>query len=280
MPKEKKNNPVAVFDFTLSHSVTSDPNVVIDALKPYVKKYAFQSEKGDKKDYMHFQGRVSLPKKLRAPQVFKMFNGVPILNQAHWSITSTPAKGEEFYVLKLCDRVDGPWTDRNERYIPRQFRLTLRPWQQQIIDDSQVFDPRHINVIVDPIGGIGKSTLAGVARSKYDAIWLTCMSDSERLVASVCDILIGKKERHPKLMLLDLPRSLNVARLPALFAAIEVIKNGIVTDTRYSYREWLYDSPCMWVFANFAIPGNLLSKDRWKYWYINDRQELIRIYSK
>lgn len=276
MPKDAKvkTSQCNVFDFTLSEEYGGSPAAVIEALRPFCKKYAFQLEQGSTTGFRHFQGRVSLISKKRQGELRKFMAGIDILKHARWSVTSTNAKGDEFYVLKAETRIDGPWTDRNERYIPLQYRVTLRPWQNTILERRLIFDSRHINVIVDSKGGIGKSTLAGVGLCKYDAIWLSCMSDSERLTASVCDILSTRNERHPKLMFLDLPRSLNAKKLPSLFAAIEMIKNGVVCDTRYHYRQWVFDSPHIWVFCNMSIPVELLSRDRWLFWRINQNMDL------
>jgi len=87
-------------------------------------------------------------------------------------------------------------------------------------------------------------------------------------VASVCDILMAKQMRDPKCIFIDLPRAMDKKHLRGLFTAIEQIKKGKVFDTRYSYKEWWFDSPQVWVFTNIPPKTHYLSADRWNLYQI------------
>lgn len=269
MPKVSKN-AVYVFDFTLPQSVGT-PNEIVTKLCKIAKKFTFQLEKGSETGYMHYQGRMSLRTKTRSGALQKQMSQTD-LKGMHVSVTSNQNKDNCFYVLKDDTKVDGPWSDKDlPRYIPRQYRIDkLRPWQDKVLQSANVFNSREINAIIDYKGGIGKSTIAGYASCKYDYLYINVTSDAERIVSTVADILISREEREPKLMFVDIPRSYNSKRLPSLFTAVEIIKGGIVSDTRYRYRSWCYDSPALWVFINEDLPTHLQSRDRWKFWKIVD----------
>lgn len=229
------------------------------------KKWAFQLEKGETTGYMHWQARVSLRKKKYASAAKKW------LLEVGWNYvepTSSPAaiKGNMFYVLKDDTRVEGPWTDKDvEKFIPFQNSGTPRQWQQKVIDSANYRDSRTINVLIDPEGNKGKSWLVGRAICEGYPLIPSC-GDAQLLIATVCDILTATQNRDPKLMLIDLPRSLNKNRMQSMFHAIEVIKNGHVYDMRYSYKQWSYHSPQIWIMTNENINTDYMSTDRWRIW--------------
>lgn len=238
------------------------------------KKWAFQLEKGEQTGYMHWQARVSLRKKKYASAAKKW------LLEVGWNYvepTSSPAaiKGNMFYVLKDDTREDGPWTDKDiEKFIPFQNAGTCRPWQQKVLDSADTRDSRTINVLIDPQGNKGKSWLVGRAICEGYPLIPSC-GDAQLLIATVCDILTATQNRDPKLMLIDLPRSLNKSRMQSMFHAIEVIKNGHVYDMRYSYKQWSYHSPQIWIMTNEDINTDYMSNDRWKIWSFSG-EDIVR----
>lgn len=189
------------------------------------------------------------------------------------SVTATENLGDFDYVTKDETRVAGPWSSDDEpKFMPYQYDVKLRNWQQTVLQMSTFRDSRHVNVIYDSAGGIGKSTLAGYARIKLGYIFIHAHDTADRMIASVCDMLSKKKNRDPKCFFFDIPRSYPKAQMRKLFYAIEIIKSGIVSDSRYNYTEWIYNSPVIWVFCNFLPKAKYLSRDRWKMWYINNEE--------
>lgn len=266
------DNAVAVYDLTipLERNTLKD---VKEFMKDWAKKWVFQLEEADG-GYQHWQARVSLNKKRRLCEIIKATKDE--LCGHHWSITSSPnAKGDFSYVMKKDTRIDGPWTDKDEEdiYIPRQYRgleTQLRPWQQAVWDCADQIDDRHINFLYDPRGNNGKSTIVALMCLHKRAIRVPAVNDKDMLVASVCDILMGKRCREPKCMFVDMPRAMDKRHLGSLYAAIEEFKVGCAMDMRYRYREWWFDSPQVWVFGNVEPNLNYMSMDRWKIWTIND----------
>ena len=234
-----------------------------------MKKWTFQLEQSES-GYIHYQGRVSLKLKARLKTVINNFDN----KNMHFSITSTENCRNDFYVTKDDTRINGPWNDKEvEIYIPRQFRnLILKDWQQDIIERSKIFDTRTINVLYDPDGGIGKSTLSCLCELKMKGVTLPIVNEQEKLIQAMHGICNSRKLRDPNPVFIDLPRAFDKSKLFGLYSAIEQIKNGKLVDMRYNYQEYWIDSPSIWVFSNREPDMELLSKDRWKIWQVSNNK--------
>lgn len=261
-----------VYDFTCSCDYTNVEEIK-NWCKEHCKKWCFQKEEGES-GYLHFQGRISLKTKKRIKQVIEM----SFCSKCNWSITSNENRDNNFYVSKPDTRIDGPWTDKDkEIYIPRQYRNkleNLRPFQQSIWDSADNFDDRNINCIICPEGNIGKSMIASLCDLHGRGIDLPPVNDAEKIIQSVCNILMATENRDPKMLFLDIPRSVKQEKLSSMFIAIEQIKKGKVYDFRYHYQYWWFDSPQIWVFMNIEPKTKYLSRDRWNFYSVNKDYEL------
>lgn len=268
-------NACCVWDFTLGAKYTSVEDLK-KIFRLHCKKWAFQLEKGGESGYEHYQGRISLTAKGRLPQVKNIFG----IKETHLSITSKENRDNCFYVTKEETRIAGPWTDQDtEVYIPRQYRGILEnlyPWQRHIWEHIEDFEPRKINIVYDPEGNKGKSTLAAIVELHQRGIDVPPCNDGEKLIQSVADILISTQNRTPGAIFVDLPRSMDQTKLFGMYQAIEQIKKGKVYDFRYKYQYWWFDSPQIWVFCNTMPHQGYVSADRWVLWEINAESELVR----
>ncbi len=264
-------NCCCVYDFRMNGQSLSYLDVISN-LKGIAKKYSFQREEGDS-GYNHFQGRLSLYKKRRKMEALRLFEIQP--NYFEPTVKSEYLKGEGFYCLKEDTRIEGPWTEKDKpKFVPRHIAgRTPYAWQQKVIDSKEVYDERRINCIIDPSGNSGKSILASFVRNR-GGITLPPIGDCKDLISAMCDILIGKQERNPGLITVDIPRSINNKRLYMLFTAIETIKDGYIQDFRYKFRDWEYNRPQIWIFTNNDIETKYLSKDRFIFWRFNDDGDL------
>ena len=272
----------AVFDFRMNQEYATQAEIVEQCVK-LGKKWCFQLEKGEQTGYMHWQGRISLKNKHRLCELKKMWTITPLPNYLKPTSKETVVTGNFFYVQKEDTRVDGPWDDRNsvQKYIPRQFRGLmdrLYPYQQQIYDCAKEFDSRNINLVYDKRGNQGKSTIAALCELFGNGLDLPPVNDAEKLVQSLCDICISKNLRTPSPVFIDMPRAMDKTRLHGIYTAIEQIKKGKLYDVRHSYRDWWIDSPQLWVFTNIEPDLELLSRDRWRVWTVDDTKNL-QIYS-
>lgn len=254
-------NGVCVWDFSYPKDRATIEEMK-EICKQHCKAWAFQLEKGEKDGYLHYQGRVSLKVKARkGPKIVGM----------RWSATTDENKDNIYYVTKEDTRVEGPWTDKDKViYVPRQYRdITLWPFQQDIVKSGSVFDPRGIDLIYDPDGLNGKSTIAAICEILYGGIDMPPLNDFKELIQLCCDICMDTGTRDPKMILFDLPRAINKECLNGLYSAIEQIKKGKLYDCRYHYKAYWIDSPRCWVFSNHLPDETLLSNDRWRIWTIN-----------
>lgn len=250
-----------VWDFTIGDEFTSTDDLK-GLLKKHCKMWAFQKEKGSNSEYLHYQGRLSLQTKMRLKQVKQLFG----IKEAHWSVTSNENRDNCFYVTKEDSRVEGPWTDKDqELYIPRQIRgISLLPWQQSIVDSAKEWDTRHINIIVDNRGNIGKTTVKTYIRAHQVGRFIPFVNDYKDMMRIVMDC--------PKvpLYIIDIPRAIQKDKLYQFYAGIETLKDGYAFDDRYHFKDELFDCPVIWVFTNVAPQTTLLSADRWKFWQVRD----------
>lgn len=280
-----QESPCAVWDVTVWRVPTDDRTEYVDALKAHCralfKHWVFQVEACPRTGTLHLQLRGSLYKKLREDPAKALI--LARLAPCEISRTSNGGVATQFnYCMKDDSRVEGPWTDKDPvpPYIPRQYRGLLDrlyPYQRQIHASLDVFDSRTINLIFDPSGNHGKSTIGALCALHYGCLRPPPLNDSKDLLQYCCDVLISKDQRRPKAVFFDLPRPMDKTRLRGLLTAIEEIKNGYCFDTRNHFREWWFDSPACWVFTNVEIDMTLLSADRWVRWTISERKELVPV---
>lgn len=262
----KQKNGVYRWDFTLGFDICGkmDNFNVKQMLREFCKDGTFQLEQSET-GYMHYQGRVSLKKRLRLPPI-------DTLKGIHWSPTSLKNFDNEDYCKKNYTRIKGPWNvEEEDNYIPRQIREinNLYPWQQTVIDTLNVWDTRTINVIIDQSGNIGKSILVGWVRAYQLGRAIPPVNDYKDLMRMVCDMPTSQA------YMIDMPRAIKKDKLHGFYAAIESLKNGYAFDDRYKFVEKIFDSPCIWVFTNTYPDTDLLSQDRWKIWKISEERQLI-----
>ncbi len=264
----KNNNAMCVYDFTVGAGFIEKSNL-IKKLNKWCKDWTFQGEKGEKTNFEHWQGRLSLKVKLRLNELVLKWD----LKETHFSITSSVNRKNNFYVLKDDTRTEGPYESKDyvSLYIPRQIReiSKLYPWQQYIVDNSTVWDTRTINVVVDIKGEKGKSILCEYMMvHRYGEIIPFC-NNFKDLMRMVYDMPTST------CYLIDMPRAINKENLHSLYSGIEYVKNGYVFDDRYTFKRKIFDCPNIWVFTNKVPDMNMLSNDRWKIWMIDEHMKLI-----
>lgn len=261
-------NPCCVWDFTIGENKI-ELQELKDILMKECKKWTFQLEKGDKTGYLHYQGRFSLKIKKRISELIKIFDN----KNFHFSITSNSNKNNNFYVIKDDTRIGNciyKDTDTNY-YIPRQVReiKELRPFQKKIIELSQIWDTRKINIIFNEYGNKGKSILKTYMLVNGFGRFLPFCNDYQDIMRMVCNLPTSN------CYLIDLPKGIKKDKLGNMYSAIETIKDGYAYDDRYHFKEKIFDSPNIFVFTNIMPNFDLLSPDRWNIFTINDDYELI-----
>jgi len=262
--KKVSDNACCVYDFTLFDKINVGD--IREHLKKHCKKYCFQLERGEETEKEHFQGRFSLKIKKRKTEAVNLFKD--LWKKFHLSITSKENKGNNFYVTKEDTRLEGPFSDENDVYIPRDIRSIkeLRPWQKSLIDMLRTYNERIVDVVFDKGGNIGKSTLTRYMMLFDDAELLPFCNDYKDIMRMAFDV--GPKKTY----LIDMPRAINKEKLYQFFSGIETLKSGYCYDDRYKFTRRLFDRPRICIFTNVEPDQTLLSKDMWKIWTVIDNQ--------
>lgn len=256
----------AVHDITIFDDISV--NDVRKIFEDISKHYCFQKEKGEKSGTVHYQCRISLKVKCRQNELIKKLQSR--LAKFHVTTTATVNKNEDFYCMKEETRVEGPFTDKNNVYIPRDVRnmVTLKPWQAALRKELSVYNERTVDVIIDPKGRIGKTRFTRYMEIYEDAETLDFCNDYISLMRMAYDL-------GPKLIyMIDMPRAISKEKLFEFYGAIETLKSGKAFEDRYSYRKRLFDPPRVALFCNKEPDMTLLSQDMWKLWEITDEEEL------
>lgn len=268
-------NACFTYDFRYNKDDYTHSNI-ISFLTGIAKHYVFQLECGDT-GYKHYQGRLTLIKKRRKFEALKLFKVPPQYFEP--TTSDEHRRGDAFYMMKLDTRIEGPWTDKDASiFIPRQYQNLLDklyPYQQFIFDTRDEFEPRKINLVYDPKGCNGKSTIAALCELMGNGIDVPPMNDMKEIIQLLCDECMSSNNRSPSPIFIDMPRAMDKSRLFGIYSAIEQIKKGKLYDTRYNYKKWWINSPQLWVFTNVLPDLNMLSLDRWNIYELNDKKELV-----
>lgn len=259
------SNPCCVYDITLFDEVAASD--VREIFKGITKKYTFQKEKGEETGVMHYQCRISLTLKERKPAVVKKLQQLG-LKKFHVTITSKANRDNDFYVLKEDTRVDGPYTDINEVFIPWDIQeiKELLPWQQATVKMVSGRERRKVHVIFDPRGNNGKTILTRYMAIHNGAGSIPFCRDYKDLMR------MAYQMRHCPIMLIDMPRSIPKDKLEETYAAIETVKGGYVFDERNKFKYEYINPPQIIVFTNIIPNLSLLSLDRWNIMTIRKSQ--------
>lgn len=266
----------AVYDFRMSADKCT-PLDLVKKLKLLAKKWTFQKEKGEKKGYLHYQGRLSLRKKTTKSAALSLFGDLAP-NYLEPTVSSEHRK-ESFYVVKDQTRVDGPWsdTDPEPAYIPVQYRnVELTNFQEYILANLNT-SWRIIDLLVDTTGGRGKTTVAAIGSLVKGHFYVPCIDDYKVMMEFICSGVHPDPQKAPKVFFIDIPRAVKQNKLAGIYAALETLKGGYLFDTRNKAKFRWIDSPTIWVFTNTKPDLNMLTKDRWRFWRINSNDELVRI---
>lgn len=278
---------LAVWDITCK----SDGNAeaVKSVLREIAKKWVFQEEeqrldavaaaaeasataetKGEgTTPFRHWQIRLSLVAKLRLTSLKKVLDET-CLKGAHLSPTTRGAKDGFSYVMKTATRIAGPWRDGAEEEKaeepPQIVGKSLRPWQAQIKANLQApttdAERRAVNVLYDPVGGIGKSIFRTMCLwNKWAAVppYMTEMKDTMAYALA----------NPAKAYLIDVPRDALMKKLKEFWASIESLKDGRCYDTRYAFKERVMDNPKLWILTNSLPNRGWMSNDRWVIWMVH-----------
>jgi hypothetical protein len=265
-----------------------DVSFIKKMCKETAKQHSFQLEKGENTGFIHYQMRLNLYKKVRKPQLLSLIR--KYLNEDVKYFYCAPlTKGADFYAYtdKMQTRIGETYSDADDdnrikemtTQLKEFYTFELRPYQQKIKDIILAHelkpDFRSIYFIQDKIGGLGKSIFCealsyeGLAKEvpPYNSI----EKISEYVASQIVDKSGKKIGKASSAYIIDMPRSsknddsTKKDRIGGFLGGIEVLKNGLAIDSRYSAREVRFNRPMIIVFCNkFPDSFEGLTRNRWK----------------
>lgn len=263
-----EHGSIRMYDYTIPTNIYDIPTLKAK-LRQSCKRWVFQEEKGDKTDYNHYQIRLSLKVKKRFKTLLSERKKGQDWLKGHFSPTSNPTyyTGNMFYVMKEETRVSGPYKDTDDiKHITQQMKWfngqKLRPFQEEIIKESKLFDMRKINLIWDTTGCCGKSLLSEYMEY-HD---LAEEVPPFRLMDDIFQWVATRPIRP--CYIVDMPRGMKKDRLGDFYSGIEVIKNGVAYDKRNRAKKVRFNRPRIFIFTNTLPRFDMMSQDRWEVWKI------------
>lgn len=221
-----------------------DASQLSQELSTFCKKFTFQKEKGEKTGYEHWQIFISLKQKEYFGTVKNLFP-----SSAHIEPCKDGWKAKN-YCQKSDTRIEGPY-DEKSTFLKTITKLY--PWQEHILQEClKVPDDRTINWIWEKEGNRGKTQFCKYMAIKHKATVLGNGAFKDIAQALPDD---------PKIVLFNITRDLE-ERIN--YSALEAVKDGMIFSGKYESKTKIFNSPHIYIFANFEPRLDAMSKDRWK----------------
>lgn len=131
--------------------------------------------------------------------------------------------------------------------------VNWKVWQKEVLGKSELKpDGRKVHWYWESDGCVGKSFLARYLCANRNVYYITGGKQQ--------DILFGYNNED--IIVYDLPRVCE-EHMQAVYSTIECFKNGMYLSTKYDSRQRFFNTPHVFVFANYEPDYTMLSQDRW-----------------
>lgn len=250
----------------------------VETLKRYCNghQWVIGFEKGEKKETPHIHVYIKSKKLLEFSTLQKLITRDGKC-AGHWE----QIRDEKSWVNYCIE--DGNFISGGGLFQPTKKDIILaktytliewKPWQQEVIDIAESEeDTRSIYWIFEEDGNSGKSFLYKYLWAKYDC----CLASGKRgdVLYSINQYMT-KTKKEPKLILLDIPRSIESQFIS--YTCLEELKNGLFLSGKYESEEGAFiDIPHIIVFSNREPEYHKMSADRWKVKRITPDNLLIDV---
>lgn len=250
-PHSPKKQPTRKTFYCFTVFYDNNYDEIIEQLKSISKKGIVGKEICPTTNKKHLQGFVALNKAMRISEL-------KITGNPHWET----CKGNEEQNIKYCSKEK----DFIKWGFPKPIKVieNLYKWQSDIeCKFLQEPDDRTINWYFEPKGNIGKSAFIKYMIVKHKVLYCSGGKHSD-----IMNLVFNQDMDDCRGVFFDIPRA-NSGHIS--YSSLESIKNGMVCNTKYETGVKVFNSPHVFVFANFP-PEDLesLSSDRWNIINLGD----------
>lgn len=238
------------WDLTIPKGMMTTKMVADMFERAHSDKYVIGEEEGTLTGYKHFQCKGHFRKPYTLNEIKKIFGD---------GIHAEPSIVKDFSYCEKEGKFYRSWQGALATYND----IKLRPWQGETVADLLEQGDRQVTVVIGE-GNNGKSWLAKHLVAKYNYAYVPAMPDFEDYM------FMAMAHPNAKGFVFDVPRADTLKAKKAMWMAMETIKNGYLYDKRYEFKERWIEPPKMLVFANEEPPREVLTKDRWRTYYITN----------
>lgn len=247
--------PLYKYDFVLNNYTETEVCQIQQTISKFAKKGGFGFEGKDEDKTPHLQGYIHLKIKERITSLRKH----PGLERASFrKVRNEPA------LLAYIQKEGDFWNygfPKKIKIIPENI---FYEWQKEVKElYLQDVDDRIIYWYYGP-GNIGKSAFIKYMVVEYGALF--CCGGKFQ---DVMNLAFKTNWDSCRGIFFDIPRA-NQSHVS--YASLECLKNGMICNMKYETGTLIFNSPHVFIFANFEPnPEDLrnLSKDRWKIKHIS-----------
>lgn len=267
---QKQVSPKKKWCFTLNNYTSDHEEKIQSSIKTYCKIGFYNKEIGES-GTPHLQGYIEFEFKKRPITIFG-------IKQIHWEGAKGNLDANLKYCSKDCDGIN------NMTFIhgykgPTKLKVIkeLRPWQQSTIEliDMEFCqdDNRSINWIYDKEGMAGKTQFCKYMTTVEKQL-LIITGGGYKDIACCLNLYMDNKDfdiNDRTVVFFNVPRDSDDSGMIS-YKALESLKDGLITSTKYESRTLVFNSPSVWVFSNNLPETHKLSADRWKIYTIKDHK--------
>jgi len=242
-PSFKQISPSIRWCFTLNNYTKEEHSSIVLVFREKSKLYIIGDEVGEF-GTPHLQGYVEFKTKVRPVNLFPF-------KRIHWE----KSKGNRDENITYCSKQNV----LTSFGIPKPVKVlsNLYPWQKRI-EDIALSEPndRVIYWFWEANGNIGKSAFIKYMIVKHNVLFCSGGKHTD-----IMNLVFNQDMDTCTCVMFDIPRA-NKGHIS--YASLESIKNGMVCNTKYETGVKVFNSPHVFVFANF-LPDDesQLSSDRW-----------------
>ncbi len=238
-------NALYKYDFVINNYTESEIISLKLSLAKLAKKAILGFEVGES-GTPHIQGYLSLHRKLRITSLTKW---------AGLERTSMRAVRNDLATQAYC-RKDGKYWEHG---YPKPIWIIneLKPWQTDVLDlYLSPVNHRKIYWFWEPVGGIGKSAFIKFMIVKHSILFCSGGKHTD-----IMNLVFNQDMDSSRGVFFDIPRA-HEGKIS--YSSLECIKNGMVCNTKYETGVKIFNSPHVFIFANFPPDDpEKMSSDRW-----------------